>query len=70
MWMAGGGLKPGITYGVTDEFGYHVSEDVVHVRALHATILNLLGIDHHQFKFKFKATKKRRDSRHNPFHHQ
>jgi hypothetical protein len=55
MWMAGGGLKPGITYGETDEFGYHVSEDVVHVRDLHATILHLLGIDHHQFKYKFKG---------------
>jgi hypothetical protein len=55
MWMAGGGLKPGITYGATDEFGYHVSEDVVHVRDLHATILHLLGIDHHQFKYKFKG---------------
>ena len=55
MWMAGGGLKPGITYGATDEFGYHISEDVVHVRDLHATILHLLGIDHHQFKFKFKG---------------
>lgn len=55
MWMAGGGLKPGITYGETDEFGYHVSEDVVHVRDLHATILHLLGIDHHRFKYKFKG---------------
>jgi hypothetical protein len=55
MWMAGGGLKPGITYGATDEFGYHVAEDVVHVRDLHATVLHLLGIDHHRFKYKFKG---------------
>jgi len=55
MWMAGGGLKAGLTYGETDEFGYHVSKDVVHVRDLHATVLYLLGIDHHQFKYKFKG---------------
>jgi uncharacterized protein (DUF1501 family) len=55
MWMAGGGLKSGITYGATDEFGYHVAEDVVHVRDLHATVLHLLGIDHHRFKYKFKG---------------
>jgi hypothetical protein len=55
MWMAGGGLKAGLTYGETDEFGYHVSKDIVHVRDLHATILYLLGIDHHQFKYKFKG---------------
>ena len=55
MWMAGGGLKPGLTYGKTDEFGYHVAENVVRVRDLHATILHLLGIDHHRFKYKFKG---------------
>jgi hypothetical protein len=55
MWMTGGGVKPGLTYGETDEFGYHASKDIVHVRDLHATILHLLGIDHHQFKYKFKG---------------
>ena len=55
IWMAGGGLKPGLTYGKTDEFGYHVAENVVRVRDLHATILHLLGIDHHRFKYKFKG---------------
>ncbi|MBT3470438.1 MAG: DUF1501 domain-containing protein [Opitutae bacterium] len=55
MWMAGGGVKSGLTYGETDEFGYHVNKDIVHVRDLHATILHLLGIDHHQFKYKFKG---------------
>ena len=49
MWMAGAGVKPGITYGSTDEFGYHVARDEVHVRDLHATILHLLGIDHSRF---------------------
>ncbi|MDA7662860.1 DUF1501 domain-containing protein [Pirellulaceae bacterium] len=55
MWMAGGGVSGGLTYGNTDEFGYHVAENVVHVRDLHATILHLMGIDHHRFKFKFKG---------------
>ena len=55
MWMAGGGTKQGLTYGETDEFGYHVAKDLVHVRDLHATILHLLGIDHHKFKYKFKG---------------
>ena len=55
MWMAGGGVKRGLTHGTTDEFGYHVAQNVVHVRDLHATILHLLGIDHSRFKFKYKG---------------
>ena len=55
MWLAGGGTKGGLTFGATDDFGYHAVEDIVHVRDLHATILHLLGIDHHRFKFKFKG---------------
>ena len=55
MWMAGGGVKRGLTHGATDEFGYHIAENVVHVRDLHATILHLLGIDHSRFKFKYKG---------------
>jgi hypothetical protein len=46
LWMAGGGLKPGLTYGATDELGYHAVENPVHVHDLHATILHLLGLDH------------------------
>lgn len=46
MWLAGGGIKPGITYGQTDELGYNAVEKVVHVHDLHATLLHLLGIDH------------------------
>jgi hypothetical protein len=46
MWMAGGGVKGGVTYGSTDELGYHVATDPVHVHDLHATMLYLLGIDH------------------------
>jgi hypothetical protein len=46
MWMAGGGVKPGIVYGATDDFGYNITENPVHVHDLHATILHLMGIDH------------------------
>ncbi len=46
MWMAGGGVKPGIVHGATDDFGYNITEDPVHVHDLHATILHLMGIDH------------------------
>ncbi|MDC0302570.1 DUF1501 domain-containing protein [bacterium] len=52
MWMAGGGMKPGLTYGATDEFGYHAVEDKVHVHDLHATILHQLGIDHKRLTFR------------------
>jgi hypothetical protein len=55
MWLAGGGAKPGLTYGETDEFGYHVADNVVHVRDLNAAILRLMGIDHHRFKYRFKG---------------
>src|ERR1051326_6956142 len=46
IWMAGGGLKRGLTYGATDELGFHVVENPVHVHDLQATILHLLGLDH------------------------
>jgi hypothetical protein len=46
MWMAGGGIKPGITYGATDDLGFHVTENPVHIHDLQATILNQLGLDH------------------------
>ena len=52
MWMAGAGVKGGMTYGGTDELGYNAVDDVVHVRDLHATMLHLLGIDHQQFAVK------------------
>ncbi len=45
-------MKPGITYGATDEFGYHAAENPVHVHDLHATILHLLGIHHEQLTFR------------------
>lgn len=52
MWLAGGGTKPGLVYGATDELGFKVIENPVHVRDLHATILHLLGFDHERFTFK------------------
>jgi hypothetical protein len=52
MWLAGGGTKPGLVYGTTDELGFNVTENPVHVRDLHATILHLLGFNHEQFTFK------------------
>jgi len=55
MWLAGGGVKPGITYGATDEFSYNVVENPVHVRDLHATMLHLLGIDHERFSYRFQG---------------
>lgn len=55
MWMAGGGIKPGITIGATDELGFHVVEDPVHVHDLHATLLHLLGIDHTKLTFRYQG---------------
>ena len=55
IWMAGGGIKPGITYGATDDFGYNVVENPVHVHDLHATILHLLGIDHERLTYSSRA---------------
>ena len=52
IWMAGGGLKPGLTYGATDELGYHVTENPVHVHDLQATILYLLGLDHVELTYR------------------
>ena len=55
IWMAGGGSKPGITYGESDDFGYNVAADPVHIHDLHATMLHLLGIDHTKLTFQFQG---------------
>ena len=55
MWMAGGGIKPGITYGGTDELGYRSVQDVVNMRDLHATMLHQCGIQHDRFTVKFQG---------------
>ncbi|MEE2972890.1 MAG: DUF1501 domain-containing protein [Planctomycetota bacterium] len=52
MWMAGGGVKPGFSFGATDEFGFYAVEDKVHVHDLHATMLALLGIDHERLTYR------------------
>jgi hypothetical protein len=55
IWMAGGGVKPGVVYGETDEFSYNIVRDPVHVHDLHATILHCLGIDHTKLTFKYQG---------------
>ena len=55
MWMAGGGIKPGITIGESDDLGFNVVKDKVHVHDLHATILHLLGFNHTQFTYRFQG---------------
>jgi hypothetical protein len=52
IWMAGGGVKPGIVYGETDEFGYNITENPVHINDFHATMLHLMGLDHEQLIYK------------------
>jgi uncharacterized protein (DUF1501 family) len=55
IWLAGGGIKPGFTYGATDDLGYNAEQHVVEVHDLHATMLYLMGIDHKKLTFKFQG---------------
>ena len=55
MWLAGGGVKGGVIYGATDEFGYFAIENKVHVHDLHATMLHLLGLDHKRLTYRFSG---------------
>jgi uncharacterized protein (DUF1501 family) len=55
VWMAGGGVKAGTTWGATDELGYRAAQDVVHVHDLHATLLHLCGIDHKRLTFRYQG---------------
>ena len=55
VWLAGGGIKPGIVHGKTDDFGFFATEDKVHVHDLHATILHLFGINHTQLTYRFQG---------------
>jgi hypothetical protein len=59
MWLAGGGIKPGITLGESDEFGFNATVDRVHVHDLHATILHLLGFDHTRLTYQFQGLDQR-----------
>jgi hypothetical protein len=55
LWLAGGGIKGGVTYGTTDDFSYNVVENPVDVHDLHATILHCLGVDHTKLTFKYQG---------------
>jgi Protein of unknown function (DUF1501) len=55
MWMAGGGVKPGISYGQTDEWSYNINENPVHIHDLNATLLHLLGMDHQRLTYRFQG---------------
>ncbi len=55
MWLAGGGVKPGVSYGETDDFSYNVVKDPMHIRDLHATMLHQFGLDHNRLSFKFQG---------------
>ena len=57
--MAGGGVKPGFTHGETDEYGYNIVRDPVHIHDLHATILHLFGLDHERLTYKFQGRRYR-----------
>lgn len=55
MWMAGGGVRPGMTLGASDDFGFNAAVDKVHVHDLHATVLRLLGFDHEKLTYRFQG---------------
>ena len=59
MWLAGGGIKPGVEYGETDDYCYNIVRDGVHIRDLNATILNQIGIDHRRFTYKYQGLDQR-----------
>jgi uncharacterized protein (DUF1501 family) len=55
IWVAGGGIKPGVQYGETDDYGYNITRDPVHVHDLQATLLHCLGVDHTKLTFKYQG---------------
>ena len=59
MWMAGGGIKAGLSYGETDDFSYNITEKPVHLNDLNATILHCMGIDDRKFSFPFQGLEQR-----------
>ena len=59
MWMAGGGIKAGTTFGETDDFSYNITENPVHLNELNATIMHCMGIDNHRFTFPFQGLQQR-----------
>jgi uncharacterized protein (DUF1501 family) len=59
LWMAGGGIKPGTVYGETDDFSYNITKDPMHIRDLHATMLQCLGYDHSRFTVRYQGLDQR-----------
>ena len=59
IWMAGAGVKKGMTYGKTDDFSYNITENPVHIHDFQATLMHLLGIDHERFTYKFQGRRYR-----------
>ena len=55
MFLAGGGVTPGVSYGQTDEYGYYAIKDKIHIHDLHATILHLMGLDHQQLTYRYQG---------------
>jgi hypothetical protein len=55
VWLAGGGIKAGVVHGETDDFGYNITKDAVHVHDLNATVLHCLGIDHTRLTYRFQG---------------
>ena len=55
MWLAGGGVKRGVTFGRTDDLGYNIVENPVHVHDLNATVLHLLGLDHERLTYRYQG---------------
>ena len=55
IWLAGGGIRGGITYGKSDDYSVNVAEDGVHVHDLHATLMHLMGINHEQFTYRYQG---------------
>ena len=55
LWMAGGGVKPGYSYGQTDDYGYYAVENKVHIHDLHATMLHLLGLNHERLTYQYQG---------------
>jgi hypothetical protein len=55
VWLAGGGFRKGVTVGATDELGYNVVDDPIHVHDLHATVLHLMGLQHTRLTYKFQG---------------
>jgi arylsulfatase A-like enzyme len=59
IWMAGGGVRPGMVYGETDELGYNIVNNPVHVHDFQATVLHLMGLDHERLTYKFQGRRYR-----------